>query len=355
MLRYAIYHGVNYVDTAWPYHEGDLEFATGEILKDGYREKVKLVTKLPISEVHKTEDFDRLLNTQLNKLQTEYLDIYLVHGIDKNRWYKARDLNIMEEAEKAKADGRIKYIGFSFHGGADGFREIIDSYDWDVVQIQYNLMDDNNQATRNGLEYAATKGIPVVIMEPLRGGKLAEMNKENQTIFSKSSIQRTPADWALQYIWNHPAVAVVLSGMSTMQQFKENIESADRSGINSLSEDEIRIINELKILYEKKTKVPCTQCKYCMPCPNGVDIPGCFGVYNDIYWKGEVDDWNKFFYTEFSKPNKTGTWIGYGPAELCTKCNICVEKCPQNIIIPDRLAEIDGIFNDGQPLSKYMT
>lgn len=354
MVRYAIDHGVNYVDTAWPYHEGESERITGEILKDGYREKVKLVTKLPVYLVKKSEDFDYYLNLQLKHLQTTYLDFYLIHGIDKKQWERLKGLNIMKRAESAKADGRIKHIGFSFHGGYDGFRQIIDEYDWDLAQIQYNYVDENIQATKKGLEYAAARNIPVAIMEPLKGGKLAEFNEANKPILNKSPIKRTPADWALNFIWNHPGVSVVLSGMSSFQQVKENIDSANKSGINTLTNEEHAIIKELQELYKNRIKVPCTNCKYCMPCPGGVDIPENFKIYNDVVWNGEIDNWNRFRYTEFSKPDKQGTWIGYGPASLCVECGECLEKCPQAIKIPDRLAEIVQIFEKNESLSKFL-
>ncbi len=354
MVRYAIDNGVNYVDTAWPYHESESEKITGEILKDGYREKVKLVTKLPIYLVKEAADFDKYLNLQLERLQTTYLDIYLLHGIDKVQWDKLKKINIMERAEKAKKDEKIKYIGFSFHGGYEGFKQIIDEYDWDMAQIQYNYIDENIQATKAGLEYAASKGIPVAIMEPLKGGKLAELNEFNRSIIDKAPIKRTPAEWALNYIWDHPGVSVVLSGMSNFQQVKQNVESADKSDIHMLTPEEYDIIKELQDLYENKIKVPCTDCKYCMPCPSGVDIPGNFKVYNDVVWNGEIDDWNRFFYMEFSKPDKQGTWIGYGPANLCVECGECLEKCPQKIEIPERLAEIVKIFEENEPLSEFL-
>lgn len=354
MVRYAIDNGVNYVDTAWPYHETESENITGEILKDGYREKVKLTTKLPIYLVKKAEDFDYYLNLQLKRLQTDYFDFYLLHGINKVKWQRLKDINILERAENAKKAGKINHIGFSFHGSYNGFKEIIDDYDWDLVLIQYNYADENIQATRKGLEYAADKGIAVAIMEPLKGGKLAESKGDNQKIINKAINKRSIVDWSLHYIWNHPGVSVVLSGMSTFEQVKKNIDSANKSGINLMTKEDLEIINNLKDLYNSKLKVQCTNCKYCMPCPHEVDIPENFNIYNDIIWNGEINDWNRYWYGEFSKPNKEGTWIGYGPADLCIKCGECLEKCPQGINIPERLSEIVNIFKGKASLSEFL-
>ncbi|MHA2131568.1 MAG: aldo/keto reductase, partial [Promethearchaeota archaeon] len=232
MIRYAIDNGVTYFDTAFPYHNQTSEIVVGKALQDGYREKIKLVTKLPMWMMTKREDFDKYLNTQLEKLQTEYVDIYLFHGLNKTTFQLIKNFKLFEKMEQAKAEGKIKHIGFSFHDSYDVYKEIIDSYNWDATQIQWNFVDHNTQATTKGLEYAASKGIAVIVMEPIKGGKLANPTKEIEEIIENAPVKRTAANWALQYVWNHPGVSVVLSGMSAFDQVKENIESAEQSGTN---------------------------------------------------------------------------------------------------------------------------
>ena len=244
MIRHSIDKGVNYVDTAYPYHGGQSEVVVGKALKDGYRDKVKLATKLPSWLVEKPDDFDRYLDEQLEKLQTNHIDFYLLHTLNTSYWSKLRDWGVLNWAEDAIADGRIHYLGFSFHDEFEVFKEIVDAYDkWTFCQIQYNFMDIEYQAGAKGLQYAADKGLAVVIMEPLRGGQLTLKNpKSISKLWKSAAVQRTPADWALQWIWNHPQVAVVLSGMSTMPQVIENLYSADRSGAGILSEEELILI-----------------------------------------------------------------------------------------------------------------
>ena len=280
MVRYAIDNGINYVDTAWPYHVEKSEPFLGEALKDGYREKVKLVTKSPIWLVINPEDLEKYLDIQLERLNTNFLDIYLFHGLNQDNWKKVKNLNLIKKMEELKNKGKIKYIGFSFHGSYDTFKEIIDYYSWDLAQIQYNYLDINYQATIKGLDYVYSKNIAVVIMEPLRGGKLVESNLEIEHMLENAPKNRKLADWGLQFIWNHPGVSVVLSGMSNLQQVKENIMSADNSEPNSLTKEEFLFIDKLSNYYNKKIKVPCTNCKYCMPCPEGVNIPENFNLMN---------------------------------------------------------------------------
>ncbi len=245
IIRYGIDRGINYIDTAWPYHLGESEKFLGEILKDGYREKVKLVTKLPLFLVRKTEDYDRFLNIQLERLQTDFLDIYLFHSMNAGAFDKLKRLGLIEKMEKAQKQGRIGHIGFSFHDTYPVFKEIVDYYDWDMTQIQYNYMDTGIQATTDGLEYAHSKGIAVVVMEPVKGGTLANPPAEAVEVMESASIDHTPVDWALQFLWNRPEVATVLSGMSNMQQVVENCDSAEKSGINSLKQEEEQVINRL--------------------------------------------------------------------------------------------------------------
>ena len=297
MIRYAIDHGCNYVDTAWMYMTGKSEELVGKALQDGYREKVHLVTKLPIGQgfVQKEEDFDRILDTQLKRLQTEYLDIYHCHGLGRPSFEKVKQLNIMEKMEQAKAEGKIKHIGFSFHDSVNTFKKIIDYYDWDACQVQFNYNDVDFQAGIEGIRYAAEKGIAVIVMEPLRGGKLFideknlnENSPDIKQILDESKVKRSLPEWALKFVWNHPEVSVVLSGMSAMNQVVENIESASNSGINILTKEDLQTTEALKKAFAKQIfAIPCTNCRYCIPCPENVNIPGLFNMLNQFNQYGE--------------------------------------------------------------------
>jgi predicted aldo/keto reductase-like oxidoreductase len=331
MIRYAIDHGVNYIDTAYPYHEKHGEIFVGKALLNGYREKVKLATKLPSWLVENPDDFDRFLDEQLEKLQTDHIDFYLLHALNTTYWPRLRDWEVLNWAEGAIADGRIQYLGFSFHDDFDVFKDIVDAYDrWTFCQIQYNFMDIEYQAGTKGLQYAANKGLAVVIMEPLRGGQLtAKIPKSVAELWGSAIVRRTPADWALQWIWNHPEVSVLLSGMSTMQQVIENLDNADRSGADILSEEELILIDKVLEEYRRLAPLPCTNCKYCMPCPNGVEIAAILEYYNDaiIYDNPRAP---RFLYRNLSKDKQ---------ANNCVECFECEEKCPQGIPISEYLKE----------------
>ncbi|MFW9899825.1 MAG: aldo/keto reductase [Candidatus Thorarchaeota archaeon] len=365
MIRYAIDNGVNYVDTAYPYHNGQSEVIVGKALQDGYREKIHLTTKLPMWLVKKREDFDKILNEQIERLQTNP-DIYLFHGLNKNRLDKIKKLNLIEKMEEAREKGLIKYIGFSFHDSFEVFKEIIDYYRWDCCQIQYNYLDVDYQAGTKGVKYAGKKKIALIIMEPIRGGKLAIPEKKLDTkpeikkILDKSKIKRSMADWALQFVWNHSEVSVVLSGMSTMQQVKENIESAKKSVNNNLSEEELHTIFELREAYDKYNLVPCTSCRYCLPCPQGVSIPWVFRFLNDLgYWGEGQKARISFFYDRMAKTKEAleeglskGDEVD-GAASLCIQCGECLEKCPQQIDIPDIMEKANAIFEEGKKVSDF--
>jgi predicted aldo/keto reductase-like oxidoreductase len=330
MLRFAIDHGVNYVDTAYGYHNGKSEVVVGKALKDGYRERVKLATKMPTWMVNSQADMEKFLNEQLNRLQTDHVDFYLLHGLGKERWEKLKNLNVTEWAEKAIADGRIRRFGFSFHDEFEALKDIIDSYDgWAMCQILYNYIDQDRQAGTKGLKYAASKGLGVVIMEPIGGGALAvKPPVEVQAMWDESKTKRSMAEWALQWVWNHPEVSVALSGMSTMQQVVENVKSASRSGPGTLVDKELQLIERIRKKYSEYGFIGCTGCRYCMPCPNGVAIPEIFALLNLHYTKrgdrnAEQEVVNKYIAT-VGKENG---------AKNCKRCGKCEELCPQHLPI----------------------
>ena len=337
MVRYAIDHGVNYVDTAYPYHREESERFVGRALQDGYRERVKLATKLPSWLVKEPGDFDRYLNEQLEKLQTRHIDFYLLHSMNERSWPQLRDLDVFRWAEGALADGRIRHLGFSFHDKLEVFQEVVDGYDhWDFCQIQYNYMDTDYQAGTQGLKYAADKGLAVVVMEPIRGGRLANnIPPAVQEIWDSAPVQRTPAEWALQWVWNQPEVSLLLSGMTTMQHVEENLASAKRSGVGILTGDELALYDEVRAVYEALCPIPCTDCKYCLPCPSGVNIPGVFEIYNDLMAYGD-ENRAQMVYDVFMKEEER--------ANVCTECGECLEKCPQMIEIPDWLAKAHEVL-----------
>ena len=348
IIRYAIRHGVNYVDTAWPYHSEQSEIVVGKALQKGYRRKVKLVTKLPLWAVNTPDDFDIYLSKQLAKLQTPYLDIYLFHSVDHDRFEKIKRLNLVQKMENAKKNGLIRHFGFSFHDSLDVFREIIDHYPWEVAQIQFNYVDNNEQATIEGLRYAAAKGVAMVIMEPVKGGNLVNPPSEVRELFQTVHKKRTPVDWALQYVWDQPEVSVALSGMGSLQMVKENIASANRSGIHQLTKPELDILALAGRRIKKKSLIPCTFCKYCLPCPSGVYIPQNFHILNDFFW----DNDEKASHAQYSKLVADANGLianpGMGNAALCIKCKQCLSLCPQSINIPGELVKVHQIMGEGK-------
>jgi predicted aldo/keto reductase-like oxidoreductase len=366
MIRYAIDNGVNYIDTAYPYHNGESEVVVGKALKDGYREKVHLTTKLPMWQVKTTVDFERFLKEQIERLQTNP-DIYLFHGLNKSRLEKIKELNLIKKMEEARDKGLIKYIGFSFHDKVEIFKEIIDYYNWDCCQIQHNYLDINYQAGTEGLRYAGKKNIAVIIMEPIRGGKLAipkdKLNTfpEIRSVLEKSQSKRSMPDWALQFLWNQPEVSVVLSGMSTMQQVIENVKSAENSNIGLLNQEELQTISDLREAYEKYTYIPCTSCGYCLPCPNEVSIPAVFRLLNEVhYWGNSRRQLISRFYNNMVKTKedievkKANREEFEGAAILCIQCGDCLEKCPQQIEIPEMMKKANAIFEENKEISEVL-
>ena len=337
MIRYAIDHGVNYVDSGYFYHRGNSEVFLGKALQDGYREKVSIATKLPCADVHGPEDFDRLFNEQLKRLQTKKIDFYLLHGLNKIEWTKVRNFGVLKWAESVMAEGRIGHLGFSFHDSYDIFQGIIDDYDnWTLAQIQYNYMDENMQAGTRGLEYAYKKGLAVVVMEPVRGGRLAKPPEKVAKIWANAPVQRTPAEWALRWVWNHPEVSVTLSGMGNMEQVKENVAYAENSQPHNLTADDLALIGRVRDAYVSLTAISCTGCRYCMPCPNDVDIPRVFEIYNEAMIYDTVAEQRRMY-------NFPGRFKDHR-ADKCIECDQCVEKCPQKLEIPELLAKVHAFL-----------
>ncbi len=326
MIRYAIDNGVNYIDTAYPYHNGMSEVIVGKSLQGGYREKVRIATKSPVWLVNNWEDFDRYLEEQLKKLQTDHIDYYLLHGLRRPWWDKLVRIDALGWAEKAIKDGRIGQICFSFHGDRDTYKEIVDAYDnWGFAQIQLNYLDTDYQAGLEGLLYAHSKGIPSVIMEPIKGGFLAMTpTMPIAKIWDSAEKKRTQAEWALQWLWDRPEVGIVLSGMSEMKHVIENVGYAENSGIGTLSENDhktyIEVVNALK----KIGFIACSDCRYCMPCPQGVYISKVMRLMNEYYMSG-----NQGMVREKAKKDLPPD----REAQHCVECGQCEEKCPQELPI----------------------
>ncbi|MDB9822947.1 aldo/keto reductase [Deltaproteobacteria bacterium] len=340
MIRYAIDHGVNYLDTAYVYHGEKSELVVGKALENGYRDKIKLATKLPSFIVESYVDFDRFLDEQLRRLQTDTIDFYLLHGLDKTFWPRLRDLKIFEWAESALKDGRIKYLGFSFHDEISLFKEIVDSYDnFTFCQIQYNYMDEEYQAGTLGLQYAAAKGLAIVIMEPIRGGQLSRPPEAITRMLDSADQKSTPSELALRWVWSHPEVSVVLSGMSNMEQVVQNVESVSRYGNASLTDKEFVLIKQVRDSFGELIPIPCTECYYCMPCPNGVAIPQIIKLYNEgIMYNDRLGvqalyERSPIAVDEANRPDK------------CEECGECEEVCPQKLPIIEWLKKTGEYFN----------
>lgn len=329
MIRHAIDNGVNYVDTAFMYHGNNSEGLVGKALKDGYREKTYLATKSPFGWFQKPDDFEQHLQIQMERLEVETIDFYMLHAANLDSWNNiALKFGLLEKLEKAKAEGKIRHIGFSFHDTYDAFQTIVDGYDsWDFCQIQLNYIDVVNQAGIKGLEYAASKGLGVIIMEPLLGGKLANPPENMRRTLPA---EKSPVEWALDYLWNRPEVSLILSGMSSMEQVEDNLRYAAASSVGMLSQQELAMFEKAKEVYDTMARVPCTKCSYCMPCPFGVQIPSVFEAYNKSVLSMEEA---KSMYDGLD-----------GKASLCRACRKCEKHCPQHIPVSERMPEVEAFF-----------
>ncbi|MGC4113227.1 MAG: aldo/keto reductase [Myxococcales bacterium] len=331
LLRDAIDAGVNYVDTAWVYHAGQSEPFVARALRDGYRQKVRVATKHPVWLVQSEADWERYLDLQLKKLETDRIDFYLLHALDSDRWETVKRHRGLKAMEKALADGRIGHLGFSFHGSSEAFKTIVAGYDWGFCQIQLNFLDVGYQAGLEGLRLAGERNIGVVVMEPLRGGSLAKAPAAVQTIWTGSGHPWSPAEWALRWVWNLPQVVTVLSGMNAPEQLRENLAVADSSRAGALTAEDLKRYDQARSIYQGKARVPCTTCGYCLPCPSDVFISDALSLYNAA-----------LMFDSKERPAATykALFVSDGAgADQCTRCGECLTKCPQKIDIPDMLAE----------------
>jgi predicted aldo/keto reductase-like oxidoreductase len=329
LILSAIAGGVNYFDTAYIY--GNSEIVLGEILqKNNVRDKIFLATKLPFGRCKSREDFEKLFCSQLERLKTDYIDYYLIHNIsDAALWHGLCEQGIEDWIAEKKASGQIRNFGFSFHGAQNGFLSLLDAYDWDFCQIQYNYMDENYQAGRVGLRKAHEKGLPVIIMEPLLGGKLATgLPTKALKRFKEANADLSPASWAFRWLWNQPEVTVVLSGMNSAEQLDDNLKTAESVKAGMLSDEESAAFGPVIEAFREAYKIPCTGCNYCMPCPHGVNIPGCFAAYNTRHAVGIVAGYQQYITsTGVNRPEKNYS------SKRCVKCGACEKKCPQHIEI----------------------
>lgn len=330
MIRYAIDHGVKYVDTAYPYHNGESEIVVGKALKDGYRDKVILTTKLPLWKLKKAEDMMDTLDEQLRKLDVDHLDFYLMHAMNEERFHLVRSLDYQSFLDKAVKQGKIRFPGFSFHDNADTFLSILNDYDWKLAQVQMNLLDGDAQATLNGIHAAGQKGVGIVIMEPLRGGLLANPPADVQALYDAFPVKRSAVEWAFRFLYTMPEVITILSGMSTMAQVEDNLRIFDAAKCEPLTEAEKELYAQVKETYFSRTKTRCTGCRYCQPCPRGVKIPQIFQGY-DAKKLREKDD----FADEYAKIIEDNA-----DASRCVKCRKCEAACPQHLPITRFLEEI---------------
>ena len=345
IIRHAIDSGVNYVDTAYPYHQGTSEIVVGKALGDGYRDKVFLADKSPIWKLEKESDFDSILEEQLQKLQTDHIDFYLLHALNKERFEKIKNFHLIDHMLEARKAGKIRYLGFSFHDDLEMFKQIVDYTDqWDFCQIQYNYAGERYQAGTAGLMAAAERGLAVFVMEPLLGGRLAgKLPPRARAVLDdvRDPYLKTPAAWGLSWVWNYPQVTMLLSGMTDTAQVDENAALADRALPDSMTTEQLDTIARVLGEFEKSNRVPCTGCGYCMPCPKGINIPGCFGAYNASYAHSWFTGLSQYFTASAVRTNAPKL------VSNCVKCGKCARHCPQHIDIPERLDDVRRRFQPG--------
>lgn len=339
LIRTALDSGVNYLDTAYNYLSGMSETITGKALLDGYRDKAIIATKCPWWLIKKPEDFDVYLEKQLNRLQTDHVDMYLFHGVTLGAWkHKILKYNLLEKMSEAKKDGRIGHIGFSFHDSFSAFEEILEAFDWDFCQIQLNYVDSDFQAGIKGMKLAAGKGMGVMIMEPLRGGYLADPPESVRRLFEEADPQRTPVQWALDYLWDMPEVSVVLSGMSTLAQLQENMGYASQGKEGMISPEMEKIYGEAARLFNEAYAIPCTGCNYCTGCPVNITIPYTFMYYNNYFMKGDLPLWKEQYANQLP-------FFGAN-ADECIACKKCEKKCPQHIKISEWMPKVHALLGE---------
>lgn len=332
-IMLAIENGVNYFDTAYIYPGS--EALLGEVLeRNNARDKVYIATKLPHYLIKSRKEMDKLFAEELRRLRTDHVDYYLMHMLtDAPTWERMKALGVDEWLQEKKQSGAIRQVGFSYHGNSEMFCRLVDAYDWDFCQIQYNYMDEHTQAGRKGLQHAASKGIPVIIMEPLRGGKLVNMlPEEAKKIMAEHPVKHTPAQWAFRWLWNQPEVTVVLSGMNTEDMVLDNVRTASSVKVGEMGKPEEAMLQKVVKAINAKMKVGCTGCGYCMPCPKGVDIPGTFAAYNRVFSESKIQGLREYFMCTAFRKNVTG-------ASNCIGCGKCEKHCPQGLPIRQHLQD----------------
>lgn len=337
LIRKAIDGGITYIDTAYGYHNGESESVVGEALRDGYRERVTLVTKLPVWKVEKPEDMERILDEQLARLQTDHVDFYLLHALSRDSYTRVREMGAREFLTRMVEKGKIRYPGFSFHDDAEAFKTIAMDYDWKLIQVQMNFLDEFAQATLAGVkEYAEARGIGAVVMEPLRGGSLARnVPDEILKIYESAQTSRSAVEWAFRWLYDQSAFITILSGMSDEAQLQDNLRIFDEAKVGVMTQTEKEMMCEARKAYEKRIRVGCTGCEYCMPCPQGVKIPKIFRSVDQAAMFNTLKDYQKQYASIVEK--------GEG-ADRCVRCGLCERQCPQHIHIRDMLADIHEEF-----------
>lgn len=338
MLQAALDAGVNYFDTAYIYHAQESEVFLGEFLKDGRRDNVKIATKLPCWQIKDQSEFDTYLEEQLKRLQTDHIDYYLLHSLGKDSWKQMRELGVLDWLTRTQASGKIRHVGFSFHDDYSLFRSIVDAYRWDFCQIQLNYYDISYQAGLRGMRYAASQGLGIIAMEPIRGGFLADpLPSGVQAVWDKSREKHSAAERALRFLWNYPQIQIILSGMSTLEQVQQNVASAELGAADSLTTHEQNLYPQARKAFRSRSALPCTGCNYCQPCPSKVAIPYVFSLYN----QGKIFD---------GRESTLWQYMHFCPAENradnCTECGECLSKCPQHIDIPSELKKVAEYFSE---------